>query len=197
MKKLTVYPARRVLLQLLIIMSLLASLACSRTDDQATSTKAEAPEVEVVKTTTIPLTTTSDAARSLYTEGQYLIDVGRVVQARAKFEAAVAADPDFALAYYGQSNAALSFAEFQHRLDSATEHAEGISEGERMLIEINTSFLSNDPAAGLAVARKLVQHYPDSARAWTTLAGMQTNQNDNEGARASEERALELEAAVP
>ena len=65
MKKPTVYTARRLPLQLLIIMSLLTSLACSRSEDQATSTKAEAPEVEVLNTTTRPLTTTSDAARSL------------------------------------------------------------------------------------------------------------------------------------
>lgn len=188
------HQAGRALMRLLITASLLTTLGCSRSEDQAASNEPEAAEVEVVQVIQIPLTTSSEAARAYYAEGQYLVDVGRVVQARAKFEAAVAEDPDFALAYYGQSNAALSFAEFQHRLDAATEHAEGISEGERMLIDINKSFLSNDPATGLAVARNLVQQYPDSARAWNILAGMQTNQNDNEGARASSARALELEA---
>ena len=125
------------------------------------------------------------------------MDVGRGVQAREIFRAAAAEDPGFALAYYGQSNAALSFAEFQHSLDTATEHSEGISDGERMLIDINRSFLSGDAAAGLALAQELVEKYPESARARTVLAGMQANQNDNLGARASNEKALELEENAP
>jgi tetratricopeptide (TPR) repeat protein len=207
MKRVHVHQSLRVLIHLLIAASLVLTIGCSRSEDEAAGTEAVSteaatpeaatPAAEVVQSTGIPVTTSSDAARSLYTEGLYFLDVGRGVQAREIFRAAAAEDPGFALAYYGQSNAALSFAEFQHSLDTATEHSEGISDGERMLIDINRSFLSNDAAAGLALARELVEKYPESARAWTVLAGMQANQNDNLGARASNEKALGLEQNAP
>lgn len=183
----------RMLAHGLIATSLLLTIGCSRPEGENASTETAPPEPEVVQLVEIPVTTSSDAARALYAEGQYLLDVGRGVQARAKFRAAAAEDPGFALAYYGQSNAALSFAEFQHSLDAATEQSEGISDGERMLIDINKSFTSNDAAAGLALAGELVEKYPGSARSWMILAGMQANQNDNVGARVSNEKALELE----
>jgi len=182
-----------IMIQILIVSSMLLSIACSRSEEEAVVTEAAPAETVSTAPVQIPITTDSATAKALYAEGEYFQDVGRGVKAREKFLAAISDDPSFALAYYGQSNAALSFAEFQHSLDAAVEHSEGISDGERMLIEINRSFLSNDAAAGLEVARKLVDKYPDSARARMVLAGMQASVNDNLGARASNQKALELE----
>lgn len=198
MKEVHLHPSTPVLIQILIAASFLMMLGCSRSEEQTAAVKAASPEtapakVEVVISTEIPVTTSSEEARALYSEGQYLVDVGRGVQAREKFMAAEAVDPGFALAYYGRSNAALSFAEFQHSLDAAMEHSEGISDGERMQIEINRTFLSNNSATGLELAEDLTEKYPASARAWIILAGMQANENDNLGARASNMKALELE----
>lgn len=193
MKSVNVHQGNRVLTSAIIATSLVFTISCSRPESETASVEVAAPEVEVVQSAEIPVSTSSDEARALYAEGLSLLDVGRVVQAREKFMAAATADPAFALAYYGQSNAALSFAEFQHSLDAASEHSEGISDGERMLIDINKSFLTNDSAAGLALAEKLVEEFPGSARSWLILAGMQANENDNVGARASNEKALELE----
>ena len=61
------------------------------------------------------------------------------------------------------------------------------------MIEINKSFATNDPATGLVMAQQLVSEFPDSARARIVLAGMQANQNENVEARASQQKALELE----
>jgi tetratricopeptide (TPR) repeat protein len=183
----------RALTHSLIIISILLSIGCSRSEEETAISTAAPPAATPAPSVQIQVTTDSESARALYAEGEYFLDVGRGIQAREKFQAAVADDPLFALGYYGQSNAALTFAEYQNSLDTALEHAEGISDGERMLIEINRSFLSNDAAAGLAVAQELVEKFPDSARAWIVLAGMQANQNDNPGARASNQKALELE----
>jgi len=198
MKIAHIHQSLRVLASVLIFTSLLLTLGCSRTDDEsasseAASAEAATPAAEVAQPTQIPVTTSSDAARTLYAEGQHFLDVGRGVQARDKFMSAAAEDPGFALAWYGRSNAALSFAEFQQSLDAASERSEGISEGEQMQIDINRSFLSNDSATGLSLAQSLVEKYPGSARAWIILAGMQANQNDNVGARASNQKALELD----
>jgi tetratricopeptide (TPR) repeat protein len=194
--------ASTVLTQFLLV-TLLALLAgCSGSEEPAApaeTTSAEPPAAETAAPppAVIPVTTSSDEARALYFEGEYLSDVGRNVQAREKFLAAAEADPDFALAYYGISNTALSFPEFQHSLDTAVKHAEGISDGEKMMIDVNRSFLTNDSAKGLALAEELVEMYPQSERSWLVLAGMQANENDNEAARGSYMKALELNGNSP
>ena len=67
-----------------------------------------APQEEVTGVGEIPYSTESETARALCKEGEYLNDVGRNVEAREKFMAAVAEDPAFARAHFGQSNVALS-----------------------------------------------------------------------------------------
>ena len=67
------------------------------------------PGTETARVEEIPVTTTSDTARQLFEEGEYLLNVGRGVQAREKFLAALTEDPAFVRAHVNQSNAALSF----------------------------------------------------------------------------------------
>jgi tetratricopeptide (TPR) repeat protein len=165
---------------------LLAAVGCA---PQAT----EDSEVAAPVLEEIPTTTASEAARQLFEEGQYLGDVGRGVEAREKYQAAIAEDPGFVRAHFGQSNQSLSFQEFQECLDRASENLDNVSDGERMLVEINRTFLTNDNATGLRLATELAETYPSSARAAIVLAGLQSNQNDNVGARASFERALALD----
>lgn len=169
---------------------LMIAAGCSQ---PAGETGTEVAEVAAVQIEEIPVTTSSGAARALFDEGQYLLDVGRGVQAREKFRAAVAEDPGFVRAHFNQSNSSLSFQEFQECLDTASEHLESVSEGERMMVEINRSFLSNDPARGVELATQLVEEFPNSPRAHIVRAGMQGTQNDNTGARASFEAALKLD----
>ncbi len=141
----------------------------------------------------IPFTTDSEAARALFDDGQYLLDVGRGVEAREKFQAAIAEDPAFVRAHIGQSNASLSFQEFQECLDAASEHLESTSDAEKLMVEINQTFLTNDTERGVQLATQLAGQYPNSARAAILLAGLQGGQNDNAGARVSFEKALALD----
>ena len=159
----------------------------------ATDTETDTAESTVAQVEEIPVTTSSDSARQLFEEGQYLLDVGRGVKAREKFQAAIAEDPGFVQAHFNQSNASLSFKEFQDCLDMASAHLTEVSAGEMMMIEINRTFLSNDSDQGLALATQLTESYPNSPRAAIILAGMQANENDNVGARASFSRALDLD----
>jgi len=145
----------------------------------------------------IPITTDSANARALYEEGEYLSDVGRNVQAREKFMAAVTEDPAFVRAHFDQSNVANSYKEFQMCLDQAGENIDAVSDGERLLVEINRTFLTNDTQRGVQLGSELVHTYPDSARAAIILAGMQGAMNDNQGARDSYSRALEIDPNSP
>ena len=155
----------------------------------------EAPPTEVAEVVVeeIPVTTASETARALHAEGEYLLDVGRNVEARQKFQAAIAEDPGFVRAHFNQSNAALSFKEFQTCLDMASENLASASDGEKLMVEVNRTFLSNDNQTGLELAQQLADTYPNSPRAAIMLAGLQSAMNDNEGARASYTRALELD----
>ena len=172
---------------------LLAVASCA---PSTTETPTE-PEIETVEIDEIPITTSSDAARQLFNEGQYLLDVGRGVKAREKFLAAIAEDPEFTRAHLNQASSALSTQEFQQCLDTASEHMPNATDGERKIVEILRTFLSNDPARGVELARELADAYPTSPRAKVLLAGMQGVQNDNVGARASFEAALELDPKAP
>ena len=131
----------------------------------------------------IPVTTESEAAKALFAECQYLVDVARGQQANEKCKEAIAEDPTFAYAHFNHANASLSFKEFQQAMDEASANLEGKSEGERLLVEVNRSFLTNDSDAGLASARELVQKYPNSPRAHLALAGIQANRNEHASAR--------------
>lgn len=141
----------------------------------------------------IPATTGSEAALALWQEGVYLSDVGRNVEAREKFIAALAEDPTFVRAHFDQSNVANSYKEFQTCLDNAGSYIDSASEGEKLLVEINKTFLTNDTERGVQLATQLVEAYPESARAAIVLGGMQNATNDNVAARASYSRALELD----
>ncbi len=72
----------------LITVCLLLFIACSPTEDQTSTAVPEQAAPEVAKQTDIPMTSSSSAAKALYADGQYLLDVGRGVQAREKFRAA-------------------------------------------------------------------------------------------------------------
>lgn len=190
---------------LLLILSLVLASACSRDDSNANTTSqtpaAEAPaamaEEEAAQETggdgELPINTESAEARDLYVQGEYLMDVGRGVQSRARFQEAIEADPGFARAYWGVSNVALSFNEFQESLDAAREQVGEGDDSDLALIEVNSSFLTNSPAEGEAIAETLVEEYPESTRALILLAGMQTASNKNEAARSSFNKALQLD----
>jgi tetratricopeptide (TPR) repeat protein len=145
----------------------------------------------------IPYTTGSETARALCEEGEYLSDVGRNFQAREKFMAAVAEDPTFVRAHFDQSNVAISYKELQNCLDKADVNIESVSEGERLMVEINRTFLTNDTELGVQLAIELVHTYPNSAKAAMMLGNMQSITGDSEAARESYARALEIEPDSP
>jgi tetratricopeptide (TPR) repeat protein len=140
----------------------------------------------------IPVSTTSSSALTHFRAGQRALDVGRPQEARAHFQQAVAEDPSFVYGYVNLANSAASPEEFKEALDRATAVAGG-SEGERLLVEINRTFLDNDAERRMALSGKLVQKYPESPRAWLNLGFTQGGLNQHAAARQSFGRALALD----
>ena len=179
----TVYRVLPLLAALFVVMTLGACAQGGETETAEATPVAES----------IPVTASSDAVHALLAEGHYLADVGRGVAARNKFAEAMEADPSCVQAYIYRANNALSFQDFQESLDAAAAAAENGNEAEQKLVAALQTFLTNDTDEGVALAKELVELHPNSPRAHNFLAGFQGGNNDNEAARASMAKALELD----
>lgn len=142
----------------------------------------------------IPVTTRSDAAKKLFVNGQYHLDHGRNVKANGLFRQAVKEDPDFAYAWFNLGNAALSAEEFGMATKKALAAAASgkVSDGERLLIEINMTFVNNDADRRMKLAQKITDQYPESMRAWMMRNGAEASLNRHADARESMEKAQSL-----
>jgi Flp pilus assembly protein TadD len=141
---------------------------------------------------TLPITTSSDAARAHFLAGTREADLGRGNDALGHFTEAVAADTGFALGYLGVANFANSLKDFTTNLEAAERHAAGASEAEQLQIRIARAGLDGNVNNQLELAQQLVAKYPDSPRAYLALAAIQTAMNRNVDARASIMKAVGL-----
>lgn len=150
----------------------------------------------VARAEEIPITTASSSARTHFTLGQRLLDVGRPREARKYFRLAVEQDPGFAYGYLNLAAAAASAPEFKENLDRAAANLAGKSDGERILVDINRTFLDNNAERRVELAEKLVKTHPASARAWIILGNAQGALNRHEVARKAYGKAIELEPTM-
>src|SRR5687768_10999149 len=101
----------------------------------------------------IPVTTTSKEAMQHFHKGLHFLDVGRGVESRRELLKAVEIDPSFTHAYYFLSLASLTPEEFKQSLDRGMKSSQAKSEGEKMLIEINQTFLDNNADQRIALSK--------------------------------------------
>lgn len=141
----------------------------------------------------IPATTTSEAALAHFEQGQALFDVGRAVPALDHFRLAIEQDPTFVRAHIGIANTVFSPEEARTAIAQAAANLEGVSDGERTLVEIVQAGQDNNTDHQLELAKTLVQQYPNSPRAHLMLAGVQAARLEIDEARATMTRALELD----
>lgn len=141
---------------------------------------------------TLPVTTTSADARNHFLMGQRELDLGRAIDANAHFKAAVAADSNFAIAYLDVANTGNSLTEFNTNLALAERHVAGVSDAERILIQIARLGTSNDVNGQLVLAQQLVAKYPDSPRAYLVLGNVRAALNQTADARVAITKAVSL-----
>jgi len=138
----------------------------------------------------LPLTTESAEARNHFVAGQWALDMGRPDDAWPHFEEAVAADPEFAMAYFGLAGAANSVESFRENLELASAHASHASEIERLRIDGMKAGFEGDLDARMTMATRLTAAAPESPRTWMELAAVQSDAGEEEAARASLEKAV-------
>ena len=176
-------------LTVVALLLLLPAVACQAQEaEDEGDTMQTAGEAEAM-----PVTAASDMAVTHYEAGQRALDMGRVDEARAEFEKAIAADPDFAMGYWGLANSANSLESFRENVEQAEEYAGRASEAEQLRIEVMRAGFEDDVEAQKAAADRLVEVAPNSPRAWMALAAVQSDMGDEAAARESLERAIELD----
>jgi tetratricopeptide (TPR) repeat protein len=113
--------------------------------------------------------------------------------AREHFARAVAADPNFALGHLYSAFFAPSVGAYRNHLDEAIRLAPNASPAEQLWIRAEAANLNNDVNAQLALAQQLVQLTPSDPRAYGYLSGVQFAANQRAEARATLERASQID----
>ena len=149
--------------------------------------------ISVAQVKDIPVTTSSPQALESFKKGQYLVDVGRTQEATDVLNQAVAKDPTFSYAYLNLAISGASAEEFKQNLDLAMKNIAGKSDGEKGLIEVNQTFLTNDAGKRMKLSKELTQKYPGSPRAWLNLGFSQASLNEHVAARESFQKAMGLD----
>jgi tetratricopeptide (TPR) repeat protein len=120
-------------------------------------------------TAKVPITTSSEEARTLYLQARDLAERLRATDARRLYEQAVAKDSAFALGYLGLANTSGTTREFIDATTRAAALAGHVTEGERRMILGIEAGMKGNPAGVLAHYTELVRLFPNDERAHTLL----------------------------
>ena len=140
----------------------------------------------------VPITSSSEEARTLYSRGRDLSDQLRLQDGRELFAQAAEKDPSFALAHYNLALAAPSTKEFFQHLNQAVAHADKASEGERLMILTLQAGANADRVKSLSHAEELVAKYPRDERAHLILGNAYFARQQYDKAIGELKRAIEI-----
>jgi len=143
----------------------------------------------------IPITTASPEARALYVEGRAFAEELRANEARAKFEAALAKDPDFALAHFGLAGVAFGGQAFFDSVKKAVALSSRVSPGERHLILAFDAGARGDPATQAKEMEALAAEHPKDPRALVPQANVAFARQEYARAVTLYEKVIALDPA--
>jgi tetratricopeptide (TPR) repeat protein len=118
------------------------------------------------------ITTSSMEALRAYIEGERAFRVGSYLPAIDAFKRAVAADPEFALAYYrlSMTEERLAWAgASQKSAEAAWQHAQRLPAREREFLEALVALRRGNTAEAEQMLRNYVRAHPDDPEAWYQL----------------------------
>ncbi len=149
------------------------------------------------KVTGLLFTTSSNEAKSSFSEGLKYSDLGENRKAREAFQKAIEQDPKLAIAYVYRATYATTPQEFASNLKKAKENLSTASDWEKLFYEYTASFLTDDANARLAAARKMVSLFPQMARSYVYLGESFQERKDYLQARQNFQKAISLEPTWP
>lgn len=143
------------------------------------------------------LTTSSNEAKSSFSQGMQFIDLGEGKKAREAFQKALQQDPKLAIAYIYIASLAPTPQEFASNLSKAKENLANASEWEKLFYDYTESFLTNDLDKRLKTAQTMVAKFPDMARSHELLGETYAASKDYARARQNYEKAIAVEPSWP
>jgi len=118
----------------------------------------------------IPITTSSAEAMDYFVQGRDLAERLQAQESIQYFEKAIAADPQFAMAYLNLSLVEPTRKGLFEQLDKAMALVDQVTEGERLQILGIRAAVDADPMKQRELYQKLVDDYPNDERAHNLLA---------------------------
>lgn len=121
------------------------------------------------------VSTTSLAAYRLYAQGMDASVNVRFADAQALFGQAIALDPTFAEAYLRLAFATVALGrrgERRQYLEKAAEHADRLSERDRLLLEVELARMGADYATAARVLDELIARFPDTEQAYAVAGSL-------------------------
>ncbi|MEP0547224.1 MAG: tetratricopeptide repeat protein [Rhodothermales bacterium] len=137
----------------------------------------------------MPITTTSDAARVHYVQGEHATGNVDFERARAHFDAALAADPGFAMAHVYRAILSGGDERDEH-VRHATAHAAQASEAERQMIESYAANLREDHDREATLLTTIAERFPSDPMPMFWWANTESNRGNHAEAVAAARRAL-------
>jgi tetratricopeptide (TPR) repeat protein len=140
----------------------------------------------------VPITTTSNDARSEFLQGRSLSEKLLAQDSLQHFDKAIALDPDFATAELARANSSPTAKEFFEHLNKAVSLADKASDGEKLFIFAAQAGANGDTAKQKDALDKLVAEYPNDERAHFNLGNFYFGQQEMDLAVEQYKRATEL-----
>ena len=135
----------------------------------------------------MPVTTTSDEARAHYVRGVHAVSFASFDQARVHLDAALEADPEFAMAHAYRAIVSPPDLRDEH-LRHAQNH--NVSEAERQMIESYTANLDADHDREASILTALAERYPSDPMPMFWWANTESNRGNNAEAVSAARQAL-------
>ena len=147
----------------------------------------------------IPVTCSVTSAESLtsFISGREAFEMGRLKDANVLFDKAIEFDNQFALAYLYKAYGAVSKSEWEKYIDLATKNSNRVSEGEKILIQMESALSIKDGKERLVLAKRLVELYPQSSRARLILAAEYQSRKEFSKVRELARDAMQLNPDSP
>ncbi|TRO64165.1 tetratricopeptide repeat protein [Christiangramia sabulilitoris] len=171
-----------------ILASILAVASCKDSGKESTEAELE-DDSSIVE---LPVNTDSEEALEAFEEGLKYFDEGNQRKARAKFDEALDYDPNFVSAQMYRSFTANSAKDWANNRDKFMAMREKANEAEVMMMDMTEASMKSDTGKELEISKKMVEKYPESARAMDNLAVYYNNNDQEEVAREHWKKALEL-----
>ena len=140
----------------------------------------------------IPITTSSEKAKSDFLKGRDLSEQLRALDSIAYYEKAIQEDPNFATAYIYLAGAQTNANDFFADVSKAVNLANKVSDGERLWILGTQAGANGLPAKQGEYFEKMVASYPNDERGHNLLGGYYFGLQQYDKAAKEFQRAIEI-----